>query len=312
MALLASTRFQTHPSGDANTMDAMFPRSLEQPDHSKTPPTGVSQDSFSGYRRLTPQQIDQVATEIVKQVRLRGPFVSLSHFVNRTLIEPNPGVLNSAMLGRSGPLQAALDISGVNISPDGTKNAFQPRISASDDKLNLQVDGDGPRADLLGVSGNQANGTRGSFYGGEEQDGSKVWARQSKDLNVGACASIYADRKLLTDSTLIPEQGFRSTGIPGWITQADVLQAIGPSLSARSDTFRIRTYGEALSPDGQTVLAKAYCEAIVQRTPHYLNPSNAPTERNASLTDNKLLPVNKTFGRRYQIVSLRWLSSNEI
>ncbi len=312
MALLASTRFQTHPSGDANTTDAMFPRSLEQPDHSKSPPTGVSPDSFSGYRRLTPQQIDQVATEIVKQVRLRGPFVSLSHFVNRTLIDPNPAVVNSAMLGRSGALQAALDIGGVNISPDGAKNAFQPRIATSDDKLKLQVDGDGPRADLLGVSGNQANGTRGTLYGGEEQDGTKVWAPQSKDLNVGACASIYADRKLLTDGTLIPEQGFRSTGIPGWVTQADVLQAIGPSLSARSDTFRIRTYGEALSPDGKTVLAKAYCEAIVQRTPHYLDPSNAPTVRNASLTDNKLLPVNKTFGRRYQIVSMRWLSSNEI
>jgi hypothetical protein len=315
-ALLAGTRFLDHPAG-GETGEAMFPRSLEQITASASPATGVGPDSFSGYRRLTNQQIDAVAEELVKQVRQRGPFVSLSHFVNRTLIDLNTRVPSSMMLGRSGPLQAALDIGGANINPEGTKSAFGGRIAIKDDKLKLQAEGQYPRGDVLYPSGggfpaNQSNGTRGSTYGGQELDGSNVWANTSADLNFGACASILADRTMLTDTKLAQEQGFRSTGIPGWITQADVLQAIGPVLSARSDTFRIRGYGEALSADGKTVLAKAWCEAIVQRTPYYIDQSNTPTQRDASLTDKVLTPINKLFGRRFEIVSFRWLSQDEI
>lgn len=314
-ALLASTRFAAHPAG-GETSDAMYPRSLEQLTPSATPATGNGPDSYSGYRRLTAQQIDAVAEEIVKQVRLRGPFVSLSHFVNRALIDINPRVANSAMFGRSGPLQAALDV-GANISPDGTKSVFGGRIVIKDDKVRMLADGNYPKADVLYPSGggfpaNQANGTRGSTYGGTELDGSEVWGNLSADLNFGACSSILADRTMLSNSTLVPEQGFRSTGIPGWVTQADVLQVLGPSLATRSDTFRIRSYGEALSSDGKTVLAKAWCEAIVQRTPYYIDPSNPPTDRDASVTDTKLTRLNKQFGRRFEIVSFRWLSPDEI
>ena len=316
-ALLAGTRFLNHPAGGENG-DAMFPRSLEQPTASASPVTGIGADSFSGYRRLTAQQIDTVAEEMVKQVRQRGPFVSLSHFVNRALIDLSTRVPSSMMLSRSGALQAALDIGGANISPDGLKSAFGGKIVVKNDKLSLLADGNDPKADVLYPAGgdfpaNQPNnGSRGSTYGGQELDGSNVWAPQSADLNVGACASILADRTMLTDTKLVPEQGFRSTGIPGWVTQADVLQAIGPVLAARSDTFRIRSYGEALSPDGKTVLAKAWCEAIVQRTPNYIDPANTPTQRDTSLTDKVLTPLNKRFGRRFEIVSFRWLSQNEI
>lgn len=315
-ALLAGTRFLEHVAG-GDKGEAMFPRSLEQPDASASPPTGDGPDSFAGYRRLTPQQIDAVAEELVKQVRQRGPFVSLSHFVNRALIDLNPRIASSAMLGRSGALQAALDLGGANISPDGTKSAFGRGIKPKDDMLTLLVEGNLPKADVLYPSGggfpqNQANGSRGSTYGGSELDGSEVWAGTSADLNFGACASIYADRTMLTDRKLQVEQGFRSTGIPGWITQADVLQALGPALSARSDTFRIRSYGEALSPDGKSILARAWCEAIVQRTPNYIDPTNTPTERDALPTDKVLTSTNKQFGRRFEIVSFRWLSQDEI
>jgi hypothetical protein len=112
---------------------------------------------------------------------------------------------------------------------------------------------------------------------------------------------------MLTDSAFREEQGFRSTGIPGWLTQADVLQVLGPLISARSDTFKIRAYGEALSPDTGKVAARAYCEAIVQRMPVYVDPKNAETVRDAALT-----PLNKYFGRRFNIISFRWLNANEI
>src|SRR5690606_12898031 len=38
----------------------------------------------------------------------------------------------------------------------------------------------------------------------------------------------------------------RAAFAPGYLTQADLLSALGPVLSARSDTFRIRTYGDVV------------------------------------------------------------------
>ncbi len=301
-ALLAGSRFLKHPAdpSTASTANAMFPRSLEQRSPNTTIPTGTADDSFSGYRRLTPTQIDAVADELVKQVRQRGPFVSLAHFVNRALVDISAKTATTHMFGRCGALQSALDLSGVNISPDGKKSAFAKGLVVNDDKVKLQMDQNAPKADMWGTRGN------GDYFGTTD-DGFPVWAPQSKDLNPGAMATIHADRNMLTDTQFTAEQGFRSTGIPGWITQADVLQVIGSAVAVRSDTFRIRAYGEALSPDGKTVLAKAWCESVVQRVPSYVDPSDAATERATDLS-----ALNKLFGRRFEIVSFCWLSENEI
>ena len=91
---------------------------------------------------------------------------------------------------------------------------------------------------------------------------------------------------------------------PGYLSQADVLSRIGSAISARSDTFVIRTYGEA--KNGNTVTAKAYCEAVVQRTPDYVDPTTAPEAVPATGS------INERFGRRFTVVSFRWLSPNEI
>ena len=64
----------------------------------------------------------------------------------------------------------------------------------------------------------------------------------------------------------------RSTdGIAGSITQANVLRALAPRLSARSDTFRIRAYGE-VRDSSDNIIAMAMCEAVVQRLPEYVDP----------------------------------------
>ena len=299
-ALLAGNRFLKHPAdtGSTSTTDALFPRSLEQTSPGTSTPSGTADDSYTGYRRLTTPQIDALAEELVKQVRLRGPFVSLSHFINRALIDIGSSNAAAPALSRCGAIQSAIDLSGANISPDGKKSALS-KIVVNDDKLKIQMDGNTPKADMWGGRGNP------DYL--DTENGLPVWGTQSKDLNPGSMASIWADRTMLTDSKLIPEQGYRSTGIPGWITQADVLQVIGPSIAVRSDTFRIRAYGETLSADGKTVLAKAWCEAVVQRLPLYVDPANAATQRATDLT-----ALNKLFGRKFQIVSFRWLSANEI
>lgn len=289
-AFLASARHLKHAADTSNNPEAAFPRGLEQISPSANPPTGHDADSFSGFRRLTDPQLDTLVEEIVKQVRLRGPFVSVSHFVNRALakLDAQPA------LSRSGALQSAIDESGANIAFQAKKNAFSsPDFSAADDTVTLRWKSGAPRADFDGTKT-------------DNRPGLPDYAQSSADQNYGSVASIFADTKMLSDAKYIPEQGFRSTGIPGWLTQADVLQVIGPSITAKSDTFRIRAYGEALDASGKST-AKAWCEAIVQRTPSYVDPANVPTARGAELSD-----INKTYGRKYQIVSFRWLSPQEI
>lgn len=94
----------------------------------------------------------------------------------------------------------------------------------------------------------------------------------------------------------------RSTGIPGTIMQADVLAPFANELSARGDTFRIRGYGAALDAN-QRVTAEAWCEAVVQRVATYVDSADAAELPFASLTR----PLNRVFGRRFQIVSFQWL-----
>ncbi|HEY9248163.1 MAG TPA: hypothetical protein VIO38_03490, partial [Rariglobus sp.] len=101
----------------------------------------------------------------------------------------------------------------------------------------------------------------------------------------------------------------RAAYAPGFLTQADLLSAIGPQLTARADTLRIRAYGDVMNPATGSAgpEARAWCEAIVQRLPDYVDPQNAST-----VPPTALAPVNVTFGRRFQIVSFRWLSPDEI
>lgn len=292
-AFLASAKHFKHKADSGNPSTAAFPRSLEQASPSADPPSGTSDDSFAGFRRLTDPQLDALAEEITRQVRLRGPFLSVSHFVNRALtpLDSHPA------LGRAGALQVALDESGANINFVGNKSPFSG-FSASNDAVTLRQKNGRPRADMDGMN---AGNDRPPDADPSEPD----WAATSRDRNYGTVASIIADRKML-ESGSMQEQGYRSTGIPGWLTQADVLQVIGPSITARSDTFRIRAYGESLDAQGRTT-AKAYCEAVVQRYPDYVDPTNPPHLRGTELS-----PINRTYGRKFEIISFRWLSPLEV
>lgn len=139
--------------------------------------------------------------------------------------------------------------------------------------------------------------------------------------------------------TLVP-QGQRLTqehsaewlleGAPGIIEQSDILEPLGGLLAARGDTFRIRAMGASKDLAGNTV-ATAYCEAIVTRSPEYIiagdpevpGTQNGPNSAlvppyiagsdDSTLQPNPILnPLNRQFGRRFEIVNFRWLKSSEI
>jgi hypothetical protein len=78
-------------------------------------------------------------------------------------------------------------------------------------------------------------------------------------------------------------------------------------MTVRSDTFTIRAYGEAKSPAGGKVLARAWCEATVQRYP---DPVPNPQSDEGFLSE--LARPGSEFGRRFGITSFRWLNPQEI
>ena len=102
---------------------------------------------------------------------------------------------------------------------------------------------------------------------------------------------------------------------PKHLTQGDLLSSLGPMLSPRSDTFTIRAYGETTNPVTGKTTGKSWCEAVVQRVPDYVDQSDPNIGTLGNATPPSSLPLtskNKSFGRKFTIVSFRWLSPSDI
>jgi hypothetical protein len=198
---------------------------------------------YTGFRTLSDDQIKDLAEKVVEQVRLRGPFLSLSEFVNRHLVANKDVAL-------AGAIQSALD----KLEEDPMDELRDPKNSLSDKTMSP---GD---AKLSGVG------------------------YEFKEAAEGGSAY----------------------GAPGWIRQADILRPIAPIISVRDDTFTIRAYGDSLDQDGN-VIAKAWCEAVVKRTREFSDKSDAADSVNPPVNG-----MNATYGRRYEVISFRWLSADEV
>ncbi|MBT7959779.1 MAG: hypothetical protein HN759_10640 [Akkermansiaceae bacterium] len=218
------------------------------------------ENSWRGIRRLTDDQIDRLAVEMVKQVKLRGPFLNMSEFINRRLSNDRFGVC--------GALQAAIDW-------DEFDNNYNGAGSNDADSINGRFKGSNSSVTSPAASFSHTNAAHGSRY----------------------------------------------AGIPGYVMQSDLLRALGNTLTVRDDSFVIRAYGESVDAQGN-VVARAWCEAVVQRIPEYLNhdnTDNAP-ENPAYITNTggqptaspSLSSVNRTFGRKFKTISFRWLSKDEV
>ncbi len=117
----------------------------------------------------------------------------------------------------------------------------------------------------------------------------------------------YAHPDNIPDSTRMEQTlkpASKAWGAPVYLTQADLLQVLGPALTVRSDTFVIRAYGDAVDKGGK-IQARAWCEAVVQRTPQPITPDDTGLN---SMNAGKV----GDFGRSFIITSFRWLSPDEV
>ncbi|MFD0893932.1 hypothetical protein KBB96_10955 [Luteolibacter ambystomatis] len=257
-AMLGSLRNQDVPSvsgGGVSYSKTSQPSGTGRYAMPESPDSGI----WSGYRSLSDDEIDKLATAMVAQVKARGPFMGLADFVNRRLTS---GSKNGYETGALGAMQMAIEEAGLN----------------------------------------------GSVKGGKD---STFGSMEHRTINVGS--------RSMTVST--------ATGAPQYLMQADILSQIGAKITARSDTFTIRTQGQAVDTEGN-VAASAWCEAIVQRTPEWTVPTTekpykpATSYPSASNNGNPLLTrwqpntnlpaADQKFGRVFQIVSFRWLKQSEV
>lgn len=109
--------------------------------------------------------------------------------------------------------------------------------------------------------------------------------------------------------------GNTEEGASAVLSQGDLLSVIGASVSVRSDTFVVRAYGAAR--DGNVVKAKAWCEAVIQRVPAYVDPTDSAEKVQAASLDagrkvGDLSAINRRFGRGFEIISFRWLAESEV
>ena len=110
-----------------------------------------------------------------------------------------------------------------------------------------------------------------------------------------------------------------AAGAPGYLTQADVLQALAPHLVTRSDTYKSRAYGDVVNPISGRLEARAWVEVIVQRMPDFVNypnpgedPKNYIPDPAWTQTPNLRNISNRTFGRQWRVIRVRWLSPEEV
>ena len=208
---------------------------------------------WSGVRYLTDAHLSRLAEECVEQVKLRGPFLNFSEFVNRRLSADN--------LGLMGALQSAID------------------------------------------------------YDDNAPDQASINYMFKSGPGYMITPSDIGDTVFSTPEAV---NGSRFAGVPGYVIQSDILRPLANTLSVRDDTFRVRGYGEALAANG-TVLARAWCEAIVQRLPEYIDNTNTPDIPSRVMASDgtfeqssQLSELNARFGRRFRVESFRWLSDQEV
>lgn len=235
-------------------------------------------------RVLTDAEINVLSAYMVQVVKSRGPFLGLSDFVNRRL-RPGLDQAPEAYWEFTGAIQAAIDqatrrnnMINIGLEPNSSVAIARNADSGSADAGMT----DGKSTPVSGIFTNRIHAPKASpaVTGGGGR-GTPVPAK--------AANRVYS----------------KAVGAPGYLTQADVLQHIGGALSSRSDTFTIRAMGVD-SDSGAQAAVELTVQRMVDAVVPYQPQRNGVTFPTTGATGEQL------FGRRFVILSTRWLSPNAL
>ena len=283
------------PAADQN---ARFPRVLTKDTTSVAANNFDDASNWSGFANLTDQQIANLAKAIVSENKAR--FAIQTRGERDLAKAPRPRLFGGltkpatpylglsefinrflnpdTMASRCGALQAAI------FRADQTGAGLSDRLFAN-------------ATDRILTQGSLTTATAGWFPHPE---------------NIEASAQTGGSRT------------HTAMGAPGNLLQSDLLQSLGSALATRSDTFTLRCYGEASQDSGE--IGSAWMEVVVQRIPEFVDSTNVAETGNSAprplkigpstATDptvsTALTPVNNVLGRRFKVVSMRWLKADEI
>ncbi|MDP4995974.1 MAG: hypothetical protein NWQ16_07110, partial [Akkermansiaceae bacterium] len=232
-------------------------------------------NSWASTRTLNETELDTLARRIVEEVKSRGPFLSISDFVNRRL-RPDSDVTGDEKVYQEvlGTLQAA--INKATLEDKNINHHFYANHGRGGSMMRIKP--------LENWKGN---------------DNGYIWEFSVTQAAQEAMFG-YPVSKIDSDGGLIHSYA------PNFLSQADVLTKIGPGITVRGDTFVIRSYGDSLDKDGD-IAAKAWCEAVVQRVAEPVDWDGSD-----AMLIQPQAPGADGFGRQFKIVSFRWLSQDEV
>ena len=245
------------------------------------PDVGSSNVSYSsdheaitaGYRSLTDKEIAKLAEKLVDEIR------------RRSSVKMHPFLSLSNFVNRS------IDQDDFDGPPARKRFMYTGALQSA--------------IDQSGLNGR----TPFDFEGVSQGNNDGLWEDEFiYEPYQGASTSNSPYSPYLEDSVAAIEDRPLMEGAPGFLTQADVLSKIGGKLNARSDTFMIRSYGNNTEPLTGSSEAESYFELVVQRVPEYLDSLGNTPDTGPEL----LNPLNEKFGRRYEIVSHRWIDKGDI
>ena len=303
--LLASAKklavTQLQPGTPNSASDARFPRTLPHGTASVAQGAMTDSSNWQGLASLTDAQIYKLSAAIVAENKARAalsvrneldginaptprlfagrsapatPYLGLSQFVNRFLNA-------DAWAGRCGTIQAAI----------------------------FRADAD----HSAGLSDRLASGGLGAL------------SQATVDHLTNPNASFASNPENIA-VVRGSNRAHTALGAPGNLLQNDVLKVIGPALASRSDTFVIRAYGDATDLSG--AVARGLLEAVVQRMPEFVDDADPPESGCAAPKPTSLVvpaenqtgeaalrpgltQANRTFGRKFKVISIRWVRPDE-
>lgn len=254
--LLAFARHRL-PGNPGNTNDA-------QPDN----PEG-----WSGLRQLQDQEVIALATAIVEQVKLRGPFISVSDFVNRRLTDrENP---NSHM----GTIDAAIQKANLN-------EAFL----TNSQYLTTTNNGGG-------APDNNHSTFKDSY----------IYTADGLKQTTQPISQAWGTPGYLTQSDILDPLA------PNLTSRGDTftIRAFGSSIQ-NGQTFAT-AYLEATIQRSPNYLQHKKINAETSATGNYpTEPTIILDPLTGQINQGNLTQTNKKFGRRFIIKSFRWLNADEI
>ncbi len=225
-------------------------------------------EAWQGARSLSAEEIQALAQAIVLEVKARGPFLSVSDFINRRL---GPDTEESS---KAGVIEHAIHAAGLNSA-----------VRAKYDSTNVDV------------------------LGNQSEDNNLAVFRESY---------LYRHSEKGNEKRKSAQPRSKAWGIPAYLIQSDLLECLAPAIAVRGDTFLVRAYGESSSHG--VVHARAYLEASVQRSTEYMMDGENDATDSALMIDpdtgttaeGPLSEYNRVYGRRFHVMSTKWISHDEI